>query len=63
MYVFSSECYVVSNECDVPTSCLVRPIGAHDDQVMYFGSFCLKGDIGFLNCDDLGLCLCLFIYI
>ena len=23
-YAFSSECYVVSNECDEPTSCLVR---------------------------------------
>ena len=26
MYVFCGECYVVSNECDEPTLCLVRPI-------------------------------------
>ena len=28
-YVCGGECYVVSNECDAPTSCLVQPIGAH----------------------------------
>ena len=28
-YVCCSECDVVSNECNVPTSCLVQPIGAH----------------------------------
>ena len=27
-YVCCSECDVVSNECDEPTSCLVQPIGA-----------------------------------
>ena len=25
-YVCCGECYVVSNECDEPTSCLVQPI-------------------------------------
>ena len=29
IYVCCSECNVVSNECDEPTSCLVPPIGAH----------------------------------
>ena len=38
-----SECYVVSNEVDEPTSCSVRPIGAHDGEVMYFGSFYFWG--------------------
>ena len=43
MYVCCSECYVFSNECDEPTPCLVRPISAHVGEVMYFGSFLLKG--------------------
>ena len=38
-YVCCSECDVVSNECDEPTPCLVQPIGAHGDEVMYFGCF------------------------
>ena len=28
-YVCCSECDVVSNVCNEPTSCLVQPIGAH----------------------------------
>ena len=28
-YVCCSECNVVSNECNEPTSCFVQPIGAH----------------------------------
>ena len=28
MYVCCDECYVVSNECDEPTSCLVHPISS-----------------------------------
>ena len=35
-YVCCSECYVVSNECDEPTSGLV-----HSGEVMYFGCFAL----------------------
>ena len=38
-YVCGSECDVVSNECNEPTSCLVQPIGAHCCEVMYFGCF------------------------
>ena len=41
MYVCCSECDVVSNECNEPTSCLVQPIGAHCCEVMYFGCFAL----------------------
>ena len=33
-YVCCSECDVVSNECNEPTSCLVQPIGAHCCEVM-----------------------------
>ena len=47
------ECYGVSNECDEPTSCLVQPIGAQCCEVMYFGCFGFRGELGFLNCDDI----------
>ena len=46
------ECYVVSDECDEPTSCIVQPIVAHFCEVMYFGCFDFRGELGFLNCDD-----------
>ena len=35
-YVCCSECNVVSNECNDPTSCLVQPIGAHGGEVMCY---------------------------
>ena len=35
--------YVVSNECDGPTPCLVQAIGVHGGEVKYFGSFCFMG--------------------
>ena len=50
----TSQCYVVANECDEPTSCLVQPIGAHGCEVMYFG---FRGELGFLNCDDICMCI------
>ena len=37
MYVCCGECYVVSNECDEPISCIVQPIVAHCCEVMYLG--------------------------
>ena len=40
-YVCCSECNVVSNECNEPTSCLVQPIGTHGGEVTYFGVFAL----------------------
>ena len=52
-HVCCGECYVVSNECDEPTSCLVQPIGAHYCEVMYFGCFGFRGELSFLNCDDI----------
>ena len=52
-YVCCSECNVVSNECSVPTSCLVQPIGTHGGEVMYFGCVCFRDVLGLLTCDDI----------
>ena len=41
-YGWCSECDVVSNECNEPTSCLVQLIGAHCCEVMYFGCFVFR---------------------
>ena len=51
------ECYDVSNECDEPTSCLVQPIVAHCSEVMYFGCFGFRGELGFLNWEDVCMCV------
>ena len=56
-YVRCSECNVVSNECNELISCLVQPIGAHCCEVMYFGCFGFRGELGFLNCDDVCMCV------
>ena len=56
-YVCCGECYVVSDECDEPTSCLVQPIVAHCCEVMYFGCFDCRGELGFPNCDDVFMCV------
>ena len=56
-YVCCSECDVVSNECNEPTFCLVQPVGAHCCEVMYFGCFGFRGELGFLNCDDVCMCV------
>ena len=56
--VCCSECYVASNECDEPTSCLMQHIiCAHGGEVMYFVNFFFKGELGFLNCDDVCMCV------
>ena len=52
-----SECNVVSNECNEPTCCLVQPIGTHDGEVMYVGCVCFRGELSFLNCDDICMCV------
>ena len=57
MYVCYSECNVVSNECSELTSCLVQPVGTHVGKVMYFGCVCFRGELGFLNCDDICMCV------
>ena len=56
-YVYCGECYVVSNECDEPTSCLVQTIVAHCCEIMYFGCFDIRGELVFLNCDDVCMCI------
>ena len=56
-YVCCSECDVVSNERNEPTSCLVQPISAHCCEVMYFWCFGFRGELGFLNCDDICMCV------
>ena len=43
--------------CDEPTPCFVQPIGAHSGGVMYFGSLCFRSELGFLNCDNIGMCV------
>ena len=35
----------------------MQPIGAHDGEVMYFGSVCFRGEICFPNCDDICMCV------
>ena len=51
-YVCCSECNVVTNECNEPTSCLIQHIGTH-----YFGCVCFRGELGFLNYDDICMCV------
>ena len=55
-YVCCNECNVISNGFNEPTSCLVQPIDMHGGEVMYFGCVCFRGELGFLNCDDLHVC-------
>ena len=44
-------------ECNEPTSGIVQPIGTHGGEVMYFGCVCFRGKLGFLNCDDICMCV------
>ena len=53
-YVCCRECNVISNE---PTSSLVQPIGTHGGEVMYFWCVYFRGVLGFLNCDDICICV------
>ena len=53
-YVCCGEFYVFSDE---PTSCLVQPIIAHCCEVMNFGCFDFRGELGFLKCDDICMCV------
>ena len=40
-----------------PLSCLVQPIGSHCCEVMSFGCFGFRGELGFLNCADVCMCV------
>ena len=55
-YVCCSECNV-SNECNETTSCLVQPIDTHGGEVMCFGCVWFRDELGFLNCDDICMCV------
>ena len=35
----------------------MQPIGAHCCEVMYSGCFGFRGELGFLNCDDICMCV------
>ena len=35
----------------------MQPIGTHGSEVMYFGRVYFRGEIGFLNCDDICMCV------
>ena len=35
----------------------MQPIGAHCCIVLYFGCFGFRGELGFLNCDDVRMCV------
>ena len=39
----------------LPTSCIVQPIGTHGGEVMYFGCVSFRGELGFMNFDDICL--------
>ena len=53
------ECFVMQMlyVCVLCASCLVQHIGTHGGEVMYFGCFCFRSEIGFLNCDDICMCV------
>ena len=56
-HVCCSECDVVSNECNEINSRPAQPIGAHRREVMYLWCFGFRGEPGFLNCDDVCMCV------
>ena len=35
----------------------MQPIGVHYCEVMYFGCFGFRGELGFMNCDDVCMCV------
>ena len=35
----------------------MQPIGTHCGEVMYLGCVFLRGELGFLNCDDICMCV------
>ena len=60
--LWSSVCQCQRVECEftspVRTGCgLMNVIGTHGGEVMYFGCVCFRGELGFLNCDDICMCV------
>ena len=43
--------------CNLSLHTVVQPIVAHCCAVMYFGCFDFKGELGFMNCDDICMCV------
>ena len=43
--------------CNEPTSCIGQPISVHCCEVIYFGCFGFRGELGFLNCDNVCMCV------
>ena len=35
----------------------MQPIGTHGGEVMYFGCVSFRGELSFLNCDDICMCV------
>ena len=35
----------------------MQPNGTHGREVMYFVCVCFRGELGFLNCDDICMCV------
>ena len=35
----------------------MQPLGAHCCEVMYFGCFDFRSELGFMNCDDVYMCV------
>ena len=35
----------------------MRPISVHSGDIMFFGSFGFRGELGFLNCDNICMCV------
>ena len=35
----------------------MQPIGTHGGEVMYFGCVCFRGELGFLNWNDICMCV------
>ena len=35
----------------------MQPIGTHDGEVMYYVCVCFRGELGFLNYDDICMCV------
>ena len=38
-------------------SCLVQPIGTYGGEFMYFGCLGFRGEAGYMNCDDICMCV------
>ena len=57
-YVCCSECNVVSNDCHEPTPALCNiSVCTVVKLCIYFGCVCFRCDLGFLNCDDIDMCV------